>query len=380
MIATALCMSMAAQNVAYAAPVATKINGGYDTETWEKLNDDIIEYDEIAMLIHSFNDDINDGWDSILEAQSDLAKGIEEAESQEFKMSNLKDSAIDDGDQEDIITYTIQEAMLDQVISGLKSAAIELATSQSSTQLELAEEALTKAVQELMIQYQTLQSQLDMLVQLELLYQEQEQLVIKQQEQGLATQQEVLTATSNLLSMQISIQSMESVQTQLKQTMLPLLGWNRNDNPTIEAIPEVDLERVTAMDLENDTVTAIGNNQDLQSDRRSEKGSTTDGIARRLAYIEQNEQELTIEMKRLYDEVLAQQIAYEATTTGYQSATLDKEKYERMYQAGMLSKSDLLGAQVSYYQKKAEYETANLTLYQAINDYEWAIKGYATVA
>lgn len=377
----ALCISLVAQNIVFAAPAATKINGGYDSETWEKLNDDILEYDEIAMLIHSFNEDVVDGWDGLLEAQEDLRKSIDEVESQEFKMKNLKESATNSGNIEGIIIYTIQEEILNQMASGLETTVLELATNYTATsQLSLVEEMLTKTVQELMIQYHMLQSQVEMLTQLELLYQEQQVLITAKQQQGMATQQEVLLATANLLSVQSSIQSLEIIKTQLKQPMIVLLGWERTDEPIIEKIPEVDLSRIDVMDLEEDTRKAVGSNQDLQSDRRLEKGNTVGAIEARLSYIEQNEQQMAIEMKRLYDEVLAEQIAYQATTTGYQSATLDKEKYERMYQGGMLSKSDLLGAQIAYYQKKAEYETANLNLYQALNTYEWAIKGYATVS
>ena len=64
---------------------------------------------------------------------------------------------------------------------------------------------------------------------------------------------------------------------------------------------------------------------------------------------------------------------------GYQSALKDREKYERMYQLGMLSKVDYLGTEIACYQKKAAWETADTSLLLALETYQWAVMGLAEV-
>ena len=80
-------------------------------------------------------------------------------------------------------------------------------------------------------------------------------------------------------------------------------------------------------------------------------------------------------MKSLYDDVYAKKSAYEGAKAGFEAAEKSAASYERMYQLGMLSEADYLGTQISYYQKKASYESADTALRLAIETYGWAVKG-----
>lgn len=158
-----------------------------------------------------------------------------------------------------------------------------------------------------------------------------------------------------------------------------LLGYDPDSYPEICPIPEFDMSRLEGMNLEEDTVKAIGNNQTLISQRTSEKGKTNDQIAARSRMIEEGDQKLTIEMQRLYQEVQDKKAAYEAARTGFAAAEKSREAAERQYRLGLLSQVQYIGTQISYHQKKAEKESANLNLLQAMENYDWGVMGFAAV-
>ena len=224
-----------------------------------------------------------------------------------------------------------------------------------------------------------LTKQRETLTKLEELYGRQYQAALNRQSLGLATDQDVLLAQTNQLSARSNILSIDSGLMQFKTTLCTLTGWAADADPVIAPVPSVDLSKIEAMNLEEDTRKAIGNNHTLIEQRHSAQGKTNDGTTARMAYIEEGDQKLTIKMRQLYDDVAAKRTAYEAARDGYQSAELSAGSYERMYGLGLMSETDYLGGMVSYYQKKAAFESADTALRLAIETYEWAVKGFTEI-
>jgi len=372
-------MSMPATALA-AGPLATKVNSGYDEETWARLQDNILEYDEVPMLVHEYNSSIQDVWENLEDARQTLLKNVEELESQKRKLKDVGESAEKSGDVASAYLYSAQEKGLNTVTNSIRSSTLKQLNSKSTlASIQRGEDQIVKGAQALMISYDSLRKQKDTLGHLAELYDAQYQLAVNKQAQGMATEAEVLAAQVNKLSAQSNINSIDSGLLQMKPSLCTLTGWPADADPEIAPIPPVDVSKIDTFDLEADAAKAIGNNTTLMELRRTEAGKTNDGIAARLAAIEEGEQKMVIEMQRLYHDVLAQKAAYESARTGFDSAQKSKDGYERMYQLGLLGKSDYLGTQISYYQKKAAYETADMSLRQAIETYEWAVKGYASL-
>ena len=144
-------------------------------------------------------------------------------------------------------------------------------------------------------------------------------------------------------------------------------------------IQELDSQRGKMKNLEEDTKKAIGNNSTLISQRTSAKGTSNASIESRLGVIEEGEQKLTIEMKRLYNDVYTQKEAFEGARAGYQAAQKTHDKYTRMYQMGLLGESDYIGTEISYYQAKSSYESADTALRLAMETYNWGVQGLASI-
>lgn len=362
-----------------AGPVADKENSGYDEDTWNRLMDDVLEYDEVSMLVHECNSSIRETWDDLETAKKNILDSVEELQSQKRKMKNLKDSAIKDKDESDIKNYTTQEKTLEKTISAMTNSMKRVNSKSTLASIQRGEDQITQTAQSLLISYDTLRQQKSTMEHLQTLYGEQYQLALNKRALGLATDTEVLTAQTNQLSAQSNINEIESGMLKIKPTILSLTGWAADSDPEIAAIPAVDTSLVDSINLESDTVKAIGNNTTMMELRRSETGKTNDGVAARLAKIEEGEQKVTIELKALYDDVAAKKAAYESALTGYQSAQTSQAGNDRMYSLGMLSKSDYLATQVSFYQKEAAFESADTALRLSIETYQWAVRGFLTI-
>lgn len=362
-------------NAFAAGPLADKVGSGYDEETWAKLNDQVLEYDEVPMLVHEFNSSISQVWDTLQDTQEELRQNVEELEGYQFKMERLTESATADGDFAGIMQYMTQDITLGFVIPAMRKASSSILSRSTLGSLQKAENQLTMIVQSLMITYDSTMKQRDMVEQLQKLYDRQYQLTLNKQSQGMATMQEVVTAQSNQLSALSTLQTIDGGLMQMKPTICSLTGWPADANPEIAEIPAVDLSRIDEMNLEEDTRKAIGNNSELISQRNSAAGKTSAGVDARLAVLEEGDQKMTIKMKSLYDDVFAKKSAYEGAKAGFEAAQKQADSYARMYEIGFLSEADYLGTQIAYYQKKAAYVSADTALRLAIETYGWAVKG-----
>ncbi len=352
----------------------------YTEDQWERLMDNVMEYDEIADLVHNFNTTITTIWDNLADTQDDLQRSVTELESQRRKMKDLKDDAKDNGEIDNQITYAMNEAIFDAVISGLVPTLNSLYYSNTTrASINKAEEQITQVVQSLMIAYDSMSKQADTLSAMIELYEAQYKLVCDEQALGMATENEVLTARNNLLSAQSSYMSLQSGLATLLPTLCTLTGWPADAHPEIAPIPTTDLSRIEAMNLEEDTVKAIGNNSDLISQRTSARGETYDEVSRRLGWINEGEEKLTVIMKGLYDDVYTQLTAFQAASTGWEAAQREQQSNQHMYELGMMSRSEYLATQLSYYQSKASYEAADTSLLLAIETYYWAVLGLVSV-
>lgn len=381
-LALGLCVSLAVPATSWAAaPNAEKVDGGYDAETWAKLQDNVMEYDELPLLVHEFNSDMVFTRKKLADAEHDLEQNVNDLLSGKRRMESLKDSAKDAGEIQEMIGYATQEKILEITANAMNSALLSISGSRSTIRsLQKAENQLVNAAQSLMITYNSASCQKETLEQLAKLYDAQYELAVNKQAQGMATEAEVLKAQKNQLSAKSNLMALEGGLMKIKPILCYLTGWPADGDPEIAPIPAIDFAEIGSWNLEEDTVKAIGNNQTLIAQRTSAAGKTNDGVKTRLNMINEGDEKLTIEMKRLYEDVLAKKTAYEAAQTGLQSAEKSRDSYDRMYQQGMLSRSDYIGAQMTYYQKKAAFEGADLELRKAINAYQWGVKGFATVS
>jgi hypothetical protein len=192
---------------------------------------------------------------------------------------------------------------------------------------------------------------------------------------GTATQTDVLSAKKDLLSSQSSLLSLSHTVDGLSRSLGLMTGYSADASPEIGGLPELDLQAISAIDLQADTAKAIGNNYDLINMRRANSNKTTTGVQNKQAAVSEGEQNVAATMQSLYQNLKQSKTAYEATLTSYEKAGLDQGKAERSFQMGMLSIITYLQSQMAYLQAQGAKESAYSDLYQAYTTYQWAIKG-----
>lgn len=323
----------------------------------ERLDDDVIEYDELGTLVHVGNPDVKEMTDA-------TEKNREEyTEIRDYLLLEARSA----GEAEETATYRMGVKTYNNMIKSLD-------TYSSTLNQVTTEKQLVYAAQSLMISYESMSGQKEYYTKMEQLYSKlYSQMQLKQQS-GMATVQEAEAVRNTWLSMQAACVSIDESEYSVVQSLYQILGI-QNEGVTIAKIPAVDISRVDALDLEADTKTALGNNLDLSEARKSSSGKTTSSIAKKERTVDEIEQEIKISMEELYQKVQQAKISYQAAQTGMAGAGISWDLAEKKYQLGMLNETDYLQAEIFYLDKQNEFNSAELSLLQAIETYDWAMNG-----
>ena len=361
----------------------------YDAATLSKLQANVLEYDELALRVREYNPNISEAWRKYGESKEDYQNMLTELESTyDDSMDNI-DAVLKPLKQAEKLMPQLKGTVKQMsslksgyhsLVQGIRDTVTNWDTSKRNTsQIRQYEKQVISGAQSAMIGYNTIVDNKATLETMVDLYQKQCDMYQRMAALGLANQTDVVSAQTSLIGAKSQLASLQSQQDSVYRTLCLLLGYDTDSGVEIRNLPDFDMSRLDGMNLKADTKKAIGNNYTLIGQRTSAKGETNAQIAARLNTIEEGEQKLTIEMQRLYQDVLDKKAAYEAAMTGYEAAEKSNGAAQRQYQNGLLSEMQYVGTQISYNQKKAAKESAELDLWTAMNAYDWGIEGLAAV-
>ena len=350
---------------------------------------DVLEYDELALRVREYNPNISEAWRKYGESKEDYQNMLTELESTyDDSMDNI-DAVLKPLKQAEKLMPQLKGTVKQMsslksgyhsLVQGIRDTVTNWDTSKRNTsQIRQYEKQVISGAQSAMIGYNTIVDNKATLETMVDLYQKQCDMYQRMAALGLANQTDVVSAQTSLIGAKSQLASLQSQEDSVYRTLCLLLGYDTDSGVEIRNLPDFDMSRLDGMNLEADTKKAIGNNYTLIGQRTSAKGETNAQIAARLNTIEEGEQKLTIEMQRLYQDVLDKKAAYEAAMTGYEAAEKSNGAAQRQYQNGLLSEMQYVGTQISYNQKKAAKESAELDLWTAMNAYDWGIEGLAAV-
>lgn len=404
-IPAVLSMSLAAAPVmAYADEFVAEPGRPYDDETTARLQDNVLEYDEIALLVEAYSptwknlkDTYEENKDSLSDID-DLKEQIQEgSDSLQDQASTLSDSA---DMLKSILGY--ESPMLPAGMSVAPSAYAEMVYSslymeQMSEQMLLSADQLTEitpemfkvqildtgraglvaGAQSLVIGYEQVLTQKESLAATEELLKAVLQSTERQASAGMATQADVLTARQNLESVQAGMLTIDATEVNLRQNICTMLGWKYDATPEIMPVPEPDLSRIDAMDLAKDTETAKENNFTLRYNRMS-KETLTAGSTEMQTLIRTmgaEEAEVASSMVNLYNSVIQAKNSLQTAQASYELAKTQMAAADRKMALGMLGNLEYLQQKNSYKTAEVNVKVAELTLTQAMETYDWAVKG-----
>ena len=357
--------------IAAAVPMQTfGASTDYDAETWERLQDNTLEYEEIEHLVVEYNPMYRMMNQGIAYNTYPVMRGVEDLRQQQEELHTLREMAKQEENK-------AAEAMYKELEKEIRKSADKMEHSiTSSTRLKVnsTRKNLTSTVQGLFLTYHQQQSTKEMLEAVTELSQAVYEMTQTQYQVGMATETQVQEALKDWQEAQNNQKKIEDAITVIRQNLCIMTGWSYDAVPEIGAVPEPDLSRIQIMDLAADTEEAMKRNYTLM-DLRENAGNT----ALEKQKVSDAEGLVKTNMELLYQEVQKAKTAYEAAQTAWQGAQITKQGNDLKYQMGMLGKVEYLGTEVSYRQAKMNYEQASMNLFSSMETYNWALQGLLDV-
>lgn len=352
-------------------------------EEWARLQDNTLEYDEIADLVHEYNTTVLNNRvsyrDYLGKDRDDVARRYRDA-AQELR---------DNIEYPDDPTDTSYATML-------------MAAQLNETQAKSLEEQADNNVddsQSIYLQYEMVEANLVLATKLNLiaynqkllsnglteenrsLLEAQYQAVQVQASVGSATQTDVLNARQALEQLEsTSISDAKETQT-LKQQICLAAGWNYDADPVFGELPQVDLAQIAAIDLEADKARALENNYTLKISRRQYENSTSSAIRENLQNtIRDNEQNIASDITSKYQSLLEAQSSYNLALTQQAVEAQTLAAVQQRFQTGAASQLEYLQESYNMSSRNTAVETAALSLLSAWETYQGAVNGLASAS
>ena len=367
--------------LAAAAPTGTAWAGSPEfarsAEEWAKLRDNVMEYDELAGLIHEYNVTVQNNQRDYNEKKNKTSDEI--AQDYRDAADAVRSSMSGDDSPQAIMQDSMAEA---QALSLEQQADDNVEDSEIfKMTYDQTEATLVSNAQTNMISYHQKARDLDLKKKnRELLAATYDSVVLKMNH-GMATQMDVLTAQENLQNADAAILTAESDLENTRQKLCVMLGWRYDASPEIREIPAVDLNRIQSMDPAADKARALENNYTLRINKKKLANSSNNSKKESLQMtIDDNIQRIGSSVDSAYKNVIQSQTAYQQAAVSLEVASKKMEAAERKMQIGTLSRLDYLNQQYAYLQAQVAMEDASMALFQAVESYDWNIDGLASAS
>lgn len=372
----------------------------YDDETKASIWDNVLEYGEIETLIDACNPTLKtlrETWSENRDAAKDVAKLKEQILSASGNLADTASTLRSTASQlENAVAYKSTSVSYASVLysSELLEVQAEQYAMQADSMTETTPEmlrlqlidtnraALISGAQSAMIgREQVLLNKESLEDSIELL-----QMVLTSTESrasiGMATQNDVLDARHSLESAQAGLLTIESTEQQLRQTLNTLLGWEYNASPEIRTVPEPDLARIASMDPNADLETAVAANftlryNELSYDTMDQGSVTQQNLARTIA---QEKEQIASSLQNLYNDVLQKKSDLETAEAALALEKTRMDAANRKLAIQTIGKLEYRQEQNAYKTKEIAVKTAKLDLLQAMETYDWALKGSLSIS
>ena len=354
-------------------------------EEWARLEDNVLEYEEIEDLIAEYN----------------AAVQVNQLDLNEFKRKygNTKDDvSAKYRDMANEIYASVAYPDSDDPMYGIMVSAVLTAELQAKNMLQQADDNLEDS-EIIYLGYKQSEKTLATVAQSNmvnyakgLLQIEQAELALSQarsamssvntrRANGLATQAEVLSAQETLMTAERSIESARAGAENVRQKLLVMLGWQYDASPEIRNIPAADMQRIGGMDPQADKERAVENNYTLKINKKklanAQTANTIDSLEKT---IKDNEQKIGSSLVTNYQNVLTAKLAYDQAVSELDVEMRNLHSLEINYQQGNASRTQLENQQFAVRSKQLAVQIADMNLFQTMETYDWAVNGLANAS
>lgn len=345
---------------------------------WSSLRDNVLEYGEIADLIHEYNvtvqnnryeynefiKDYGKKKDDVAQAYRDLADDLEaEKSGDDSAMSRVSDLQLD-----------IQAKQLrEQADDNLEDSEIHyLSYSQ-------AEDNLVLSAQSKFISYYKNQLELEAAEAQKKTLENTETLTAAKRQAGMATEADVLIAQESVLEQEKTISGLKQEIERTRQELIIMLGWKGSDQPEITGLPDNIMAELDSIDLQADQETALEKNYTLRINRKKlENADDADSKAKIKNTISGNERQIEVSVTNAWEGLQTGKLSYEQAVSDAAAEARNMEQAVQKWSAGMITRYDYEQQQAALTKKELAVKTAELNLIDLLETYRWNVNGLAS--
>lgn len=356
-----------------------------NAEEWAKLQDNKIEYDEIADLVHEYNATVQKNAIDLSKFRKDYGESNDEWANRYRELADDLEASLSYPDVEDTSYASMMTAIVtsEMQIDNWRKSADEAVDDYMTYYYNYAsaEAMLTSNAQQQMIAYYVNQLQLELDQKNLDLLNETIQSVRTQQSLGLATEVDVLSAEENVRNANKAILDTQNTIENNQEKLFVTLGWKHDDRPEIGELPDPDLNRVAAMNPAADKEQAVENSYTMKINKRKlENAKSSDTKETLEKTIREDTQRIGASVTSSYQNVLAAKATMELRQAQAELQEKTMQTVERQYQLGMVGKLDYLNTKYAYDSAVIQAQTAKYNLLQAIQSYDWVLNGLANAS
>lgn len=354
----------------------------YSSEKWASLRDNKLEYEEIADLIHEYNNTVIQNQIEYKEykdqTQDDIAQDYYDAAD-----DVLANVSYPDSDDENYASGLSSYLNAKQQADTLRENGDNNVEDGDIKKLEYdqTEAQLVREAQELMVSYWNQTFTLKSLQQTKEQAQTNYNSLVTKQTAGMATRSEVLSAQEAVASAEASILSAESSLQKTKESLCLMLGWSYGTEVEISELPEPDLDTITSINTEDAVSRGLEANLSLQIQAKKLANAKSVSNLESLEEEYRNQKETAAaSIKSACRSLLLAKSEYDQALQAY---TLEQEALNTAackLQAGTITRNDYAKQQSACTTAEISTETSKLSLLEAQIEYEWAVNGLASVS
>jgi len=349
-------------------------------EEWERLRDQVLEYDEIADLIHEYNVTVQNNQYEYHEFISDYGKSRDDiARSYQDLADDLESNMTGDDSGAGMVSDMQLELQAKQL---REQADDNLEDSQIySWTYAQAEDNLVLSAQSKFISYYRKQLELNLAKEEKANLEKEYELTVTKRQAGTATEMEVLAVREKVLEQEKAVTELEQAIEDTRQRLILMLGWSGNDQPEIMGVPEVDLAEIEAIDLESDKQKALETNYTLKINKRKlENARDADNRSKLQNTIQANERQILVSVTNTWQNLQTAKRSYEQAQADAATEERNMELTSRKWNAGMITKYEYEKQQSALNSRRNAVQQAKLDLLETLETYRWNVNGLAAAA
>ena len=345
---------------------------------WEKLEDNSLEYDEIADLVHEYNPTvINNNYDYKTFVDNYGTTNEDIASEYRSKASDILNNISGADDAQSVMSDAQAELSAKRLNQQADNNTEDSTT--KSLGYKQSEAQLVMNARSYFIQYYAEQNELEAARTSLNKLKSTLELVNAKVSAGILTDTDLRTAQKNVSDQESAVTKAEEAIEETRQKLIVMLGWKATDTPTIGAPPEVNSETVNGIDLESDISKAKENNYTLNINKRKlENAKDNDNITVLKATISGNEKSISVSVNSAYQALKNALMSLDTAKLSLSTEEKNMQTAESKYQAGLSTRYDYTSEKYTLEQKRQAVKAAEYELIKAYMTYEAYVDGLAS--